>query len=364
MGELTTRHRIVLGDARALRDVADASVHLVVTSPPYPMIGMWDGVFSELSPAAAAALAAGDGRAAFDHMHAELDRVWTECRRVLVPGGFACVNVGDATRTLAGEFRLFPNHARVVQGMERAGMTTLPDVLWRKPTNAPNKFMGSGMLPAGAYVTYEHEYVLIFRNGGKRPFDSEAAAAARRRSAYFWEERNVWFSDVWSDLPGARQETPDPAARDRSAAFPFEIPFRLVQMFSIAGDVVLDPFAGVGTTLAAALGSGRSSAGVERDASLLPAIEATLLGAAGLANRRTRDRLAAHRAFVEARRLAGRPPGHVNRAYGFPVVTQQETDLELTSVTAVRRERPGVVVATHAAARDLGEPVQGALFGS
>jgi len=290
-------------------------------------------------------------------MHAELDLAWAGCARALVPGGIACVNVGDATRTAGDDFRLFPNHARIIQGMARAGFTVLPDILWRKPTNAPNKFMGSGMLPAGAYVTYEHEYVLVFRKGSKRAFATADEKAARRRSAYFWEERNVWFSDVWTDLTGARQELADPETRERSAAFPYELPWRLVQMFSVAGDVVLDPFAGAGTTLAAALGSGRASIGVERDAGLVPVAEAALRRARDAGNARAAARLEAHRGFVAARAGAGRPLAHVNRAYGFPVVTSQEVDLELVETTAVDGASDGLV-ARHQALRTVSSQAQ------
>ncbi len=83
--------------------------------------------------------------------------------------------------------------------------------------------MGSGMLPAGAYVTLEHEYVLIFRKGGKRTFPSQNQAERRRRSAFFWEERNRWFSDVW-DFKGERQRLNGSDIDRRSAAFPFELP--------------------------------------------------------------------------------------------------------------------------------------------
>lgn len=357
MSGFSTSHRLIAGDARAMREVADASVHLVVTSPPYPMIEMWDEVFGALDSEVAAALAAGAWDAAFERMHATLDRAWAECFRVLAAGGLACVNVGDATRSVGGDFRLFPNHARIIQGMGRAGFTALPDILWRKPTNAPNKFMGSGMLPAGAYVTYEHEYVLIFRKGSRRAFATADEKAARRRSAYFWEERNVWFSDVWTDLTGARQELADAETRARSAAFPFELPWRLVQMFSVFGDTVLDPFAGAGTTLAAALASGRHSVGIERDAALVPIAEAALRVAPAAGNARAAARLEAHREFVGARAAAGRPPGHVNLAYGFPVVTSQEVELELVETTGVEKAAVGMV-GRHQAFRTAGSQAQ------
>lgn len=333
----TTRHQFIQRDAADMTGVADGSVDLVVTSPPYPMIEMWDETFTEMDGRIGEALADGDGDRAFESMHARLDEVWGECLRVLRPGGIACINVGDATRTIGGEFRLYSNHARILQQAARLGFSILPDVLWRKQTNAPNKFLGSGMLPAGAYVTYEHEYVLIVRKGTNRKFVSEAEKARRRRSAFFWEERNVWFSDVWTDLKGTTQLVVDPDARSRSAAFPFELAYRLIQMHSLIGDTVLDPFLGTGTTMAAALASGRHGLGFERDPTLAKTIGEVVAAAAAAGRTRARRRLAAHAAFVEDRLAAGKKIGHTHAAYGFPVITRQETELELVAPRTVTR---------------------------
>ena len=117
--------------------IPDVTVHLIVTSPPYPMIAMWDPVFAGWSPEIADFLANRRGPDAFAAIHDQLERVWRECFRVLVPGGIACINIGDATRTIGAEFALYPNHARIVLGMAAAGFTVLPDILWRKPSNSP-----------------------------------------------------------------------------------------------------------------------------------------------------------------------------------------------------------------------------------
>lgn len=324
---LETRHVFHAADARDLSVVADGAVQLVLTSPPYPMVAMWDGVFSDLSPAAAAALAAGDGPGAFEAMHAELDRVWAECSRVLSPGGLLCVNIGDATRTVGKAFQLYSNHARVVAAAQALGLSPLPDILWRKPTNAPNKFMGSGMLPGGAYVTYEHEYVLIFRKGNRRVFRG-AAKERRSRSAYFWEERNVWFSDLWTDLRGTRQRLAA-AARKRSAAFPLELALRLVQMYSCQGDTVLDPFSGTGTTAQAALMTARNSVSIDILEELRGSWSAGLEDGVDQAQRQARGRLDRHRHFVDRRIASGRVIKHSSLVYGLPVMTRQEVKLEL-----------------------------------
>lgn len=336
-----TQIEIRTGTAGSMDFLGGESVDLVVTSPPYPMIEMWDSVFAAQDPGIAEVLTGGKGACAFECMHVLLDQVWTELFRVLRPGGLACINIGDATRTLQGEFQLWPNHARVLTALTRLGFSMLPDILWRKPTNAPNKFMGSGMLPAGAYVTYEHEYLLIARKGSRRVFDSAAEKERRRESAYFWEERNLWFSDLWSDLKGVSQELEADEARQRSAAFPFELAHRLICMYSLRGDLVLDPFLGIGTTLLAAAAAGRNAVGVELDPACCQVARRGLATAVDLANTVNRARLQRHLEFVEGRVQAGKAFKHANRPYGFAVITAQETALWLDELLSIEQLSDG-----------------------
>jgi DNA modification methylase len=344
-----TAHAVVVGDSVDLSFVADGSIALVVTSPPYPMIAMWDGHFRARDPAIGRALDAVDAAGAFELMHRDLDRVWAEVHRVLCPGGIACLDIGDAVRTLGGRFQLHPNHARVLDACRRLGFEALPAVLWRKTTNAPNKFMGSGMLPAGAYVTLEHEYLLTLRKGGRRAFPDPGDRARRRASAYFWEERNTWFSDVW-DTRGARQALGEAVTRKRSAAFPFEIAWRLVLMHSVRGDTVLDPFLGTGTTTLAAIAAGRNSIGVEIDPPLAAVARDAAAAAKDAANEVVLARLEAHREFAGKRAQEGRPLGHLNRPHGFPVMTAQEEDLVLELVDGVAALPDGRIGVSYRAA--------------
>ncbi|MGM0398716.1 MAG: DNA-methyltransferase [Halobacteriota archaeon] len=322
---METNHHVVAGDARDL-PLADESVALVVTSPPYPMIEMWDETFSALDPAIGDALAAGDGALAYDLMHEVLQAGWREVARVLSPGGIAAINVGDATRTVNGDFQLYPNHATVLASLQEAGLTPLPDVLWRKPANSAAKFMGSGTIPPNAYVTLEHEYILLARKGGLRRPDSDR----RGRSSYFWEERNRWFSDVW-EVRGERQAL-DAGPRDRTGAFPFEIPYRLINMYSVQGDSVLDPFWGTGTTTLAAMASARASVGVEVDADLVEGFDPDSADVCQLASERSRERLDAHRRFVADREET---PGYEATNYDTRVVTKQERDIHLPTIESI-----------------------------
>ena len=336
---METNIRILQGTATHLEQLDDRTVDLMVTSPPYPMIEMWDEIFSAQDDRISACLSEARGRDAFELMHGLLDKAWAEVFRILKPGGIACVNIGDATRTLAGDFQLYPNHARILNSFIALGCAALPDILWRKPTNAPNKFMGSGMLPVGAYVTYEHEYILVLRKGGRREFKSAPEKERRRKSAFFWEERNVWFSDIWSDIGGVGQELGDGTARRRSAAFPFALAYRLISMFSVRGDLVFDPFSGTGTTLAAALATGRNAIGVEFDETLLPVVRSSLLAMPSFANAYIRERLSRHLEFAASRTLEEGALKYKNTYYGFPVMTAQEQDLLIPDIADLNEDK-------------------------
>ncbi len=343
---MQTDHTVYFQSSRDMSIIRDGEIDLIVTSPPYPMIEMWDKPFAQTDRGISSALESGDGRTAFELMHRQLDPVWTESLRVLRPGGYLCINVGDATRKVADNFRLYSNHSRIISRCESIGFQSLPIILWRKPTNGPNKFMGSGMLPSGAYPTLEHEYVLILRKGGKRSF-STSDAKRRRRSAFFWEERNTWFSDVW-DFKGARQVLPSREKRSRSAAFPLELAHRLICMYSMQGDRVLDPFLGTGTTAAASLLNGRNSVGFEVLDGFAPIIDRTITESAAIAGTFVHERLAAHRAFItDYRTRRGKAPGYENRIYGFPVVTRQEVDLQFPVVESLKESGESRFSAEH-----------------
>lgn len=330
-----TTHLLRFSSAARMTEVPSGGVELVVTSPPYPMVEMWDPLFTSLDPGVGHAMDAGEGNAAFARMHRGLDPVWREVARVLRPGGIACINVGDAVRKVGENFQLYPNHAWVTRSLEDLGLHLLPLILWRKTTNKPNKYLGSGMLPGGAYVTLEHEYVIVARKGGKRNF-SGAEEAARRQSAYFWEERNAWFSDVWTGLTGARQGLEEGTGRTRSGAYPLELAYRLVNMYSILGDTVLDPFLGTGTTTLAAIAACRNSLGYEIDPGLEPVVSVRLSREMGVARALVEGRVRDHLGFVSARSAGGKGFAYRSRIYGFPVVTRQERDLRLYAPQELR----------------------------
>lgn len=310
--ETQTEHYIIYGNSQKISELADSSVDLVVTSPPYPMIEMWDQLFSEMDPRIRLYLDKGDGNSAFEAMNAQLALTWKEVKRVVKNGGFACINIGDATRKLGNTFRLYPSQSKITQFFFDNNFEVLPFVIWNKQTNSPNKFLGSGMLPAGAYVTLEHEYILVFRKKGKRVFQTDFEKQKRRESAYFWEERNIWFSEIWSDLKGVRQKMREGETRKRSGAFPFELAYRIINMYSVKGDLVLDPFLGTGTSILASIASERNSVGVEIDSNFKGIISERIMKAKTELNDYIQARIERHWDYIEEEIKEGKEMKYYN----------------------------------------------------
>lgn len=319
-----TKHSIIFGNSNDMKEVEDESIDLIVTSPPYPMYDMWDSMFTNMNTEIGDCLKTNPMRA-FKLQHRELDKVWDECIRVLKDGGFMCVNIADAPRSF-GDFQMFDNHSRIVTYLTNKGLKKLPPIVWKKVCNAPNKFMGSGCLPCGAYVTSEHEHILIFRKGTKRTY-TEEEKKLRRESAFFYEERNTWFSDTWN-VVGTSQKID--ASRDRSAAYPLEIPYRLIQMYSMKGDKVCDPFNGLGTTTKAAMLLGRNSIGYELDKLLKPLISVNLESVPTL-NHLVHGRLLRHIDFIKSRECK-----YHNSNLNCNVVTNYETDIRLDVIKDIQ----------------------------
>ncbi len=317
---MNSLHRIYNKSSIDMQDVGDETVDLVVTSPPYPMVEMWDDCFKAQNIFVEQAFENKLYFQAWLEMHYVLEEVWKEVVRVVKPGGFVCINIGDATRTFDGNFQLFSSHSRIIQYFIQNGFVCLPDILWRKRTNAPNKFMGSGMYPAGAYVTFEHENILIFRKGGKRTFTDEEKKI-RQESAYFYNERNIWFSDVW-DILGTSQKGIK-GSRERSGAYPFEIPYRLINMYSIKGDTVLDPFGGLGTTLMASILSERNSISFEIDKSLCEYMVQRVTDEKDWC-KKISDRLDAQGLHIKSEKEKGKDKFYFNESLNREVKTKQE----------------------------------------
>ena len=248
-----TRHRLHLGDARDLSWLPNESVHLVVTSPPYWTLKEYRATEGQLGHIQD-----------YDRFLGELDKVWSECSRVLVPGGRICCVVGDVCipRKQAGRHYVMPLHADIQVRARALDLDCLTPILWHKIANGTMEAKGNGAgfygkpFQPGAIVKNDIEYILFLRKG--RQYRS-VAPIQKALSMLTKEEMQSWFVSFWADIRGSSTRSGHPAP------FPIEIAERLIRMFSFAGDVVLDPFVGTGSTLAAAVKAGRNSIGVELD---------------------------------------------------------------------------------------------------
>lgn len=322
------KHLFYTKNSNNLDCIPDKSVQLIVTSPPYPMIEMWDNIFG-LQDREITSDIQNNPKVAFRKMHYILNKTWIECDRVLADNCFICINIGDALRTINNKFELYSNHVEIINFFFNRGYSVLPDIIWHKTTNSPNKFMGSGMYPAGAYITHEHEYILIFRKGGKRIFNNEEKEI-RKESAYFWEERNMWFSDLWN-IRGISQVISNTKTRKRNGSFPFEIPYRLINMYSIKGDTVLDPFGGLGTTSLACIASERNSISVDIDNEITNMAINNLSSSRDYVNHIIDDRINRHINFINSFTNEEKPK-YFNFYHSCYVKTKQEEKIKLNMI--------------------------------
>ncbi len=329
-----TSHEIYIASSIDMKDIPNKSVNLIITSPPYPMIKMWDEIFKKIDDKIAHALDQNNGNIAFNLMHDYLNSIWEETDRVLNDGGIICINIGDSVRKIGNNFQLYSNHAMIIHKFIKMGYQILPEIIWRKQSNKPTKFMGSGMLPVSAYVTLEHEYILIFRKG-RRKF-SENEKLIRKKSCFFWEERNQWFSDVWTDLKGISQNLNDKNLRSRSASYPFELPYRIINMYSIYGDTVLDPFLGTGTTSIAAMISGRNSIGYEIDSNFKQLIETNISNIVELSKEVINKRIDQHNKFIE-KYINNRDIKYNAINYDFKVISSREINIKFFKIKTIEK---------------------------
>ena len=247
-----TNHTILHGDARYATAIEDNSVHLVVTSPPYWILKEYPNVAGQLG-----------NLDDYDLFLAELDQVWQECFRVLVPGGRLICVVGDvclSRRKNHGRHTVVPLHAAIQERCRSIGFDNLAPIIWHKIANASYEAgNGSGFLgkpyEPNAVIKNDIEFILMERKpGGYR----SPSVAARILSLISSDNHSKWFQQIWMGVTGA-------STRDHPAPYPLELAERLIRMFSFVGDTVLDPFLGTGTTSVAAAKWGRNSIGFEID---------------------------------------------------------------------------------------------------
>jgi len=245
-----TTHRIVLGDARAMTSVPDESVQCIVTSPPYFNLVRYDDHAAQLGHLDE-----------YGRFLAELDKVWAECFRVLIPGGRLCIVVGDVCRSRRkfGKHEVIPLHADIQVQCRRLGFDGLATIFWHKIANAATEVGGAGAVLGKPYepnnvVKNDVEFILRFKKDGpyRKPSPMQRAGSLLPPAEY-----DAAMRQVWTDIPGASRTKGHPAP------FPVRLASRLIRMHSYVEDVVLDPFMGTATTISAAMETKRSSIGIE-----------------------------------------------------------------------------------------------------
>jgi len=251
--QLPTKHELVLGDARVSSLLAENSVHLVVTSPPYWTLKRYNEHPNQLGHVTD-----------YDEFISDLDRIWEQCFRALVPGGRVVINVGDvclSRRKNNGRHTVVPLHATIQEHCKSIGFDNLAPIIWHKISNANYEVQGGGAGFLGkpyepnAVIKNDIEFVLMQRKPGgyRSPSKQERLLSIISAADY-----SVWFQQIWSDLTGA-------STLKHPAPYPLTFAERIVRMFSFVGDTVFDPFMGSATTNLAAARWGRNSIGVEVD---------------------------------------------------------------------------------------------------
>jgi len=245
-----TEQRLINGDARELSFLDDESIHLIVTSPPYWNLKRYNENPHQLGHV-------ND----YESFLGELEKVWREVFRVLVPGGRLVCVVGDVcvSRRKFGRHLVFPLHSDICVLCRKIGFDNLNPIIWHKIANASfevengSKFLGKPYEP-NAIIKNDMEFILMQRKPGgyRKPTEMQ-----RKLSKIDKKDFNAWFQQIWN-ITGA-------STRNHPAPFPIKLASRLVRMFSFQGDTVLDPFCGTGTTMVASLRYGRNSIGIDID---------------------------------------------------------------------------------------------------
>ncbi len=243
------------GDSRRLDFVPDGSVHLCVTSPPYwnrVDYGQDEGQLGSIDD--------------YERFRAELERVWREVARVLVPGGVVAVNMPNLYPRVkptwgtpeTDQRQMIPAPMHVAEWFLGTGFTLQEWIIWAKfgslrrdASGMKRRVFGSYPLPGFIYSADSYEPIVTLRAPGKREFDRDA----RQSSRLTVEDLRQINNSIWT----VRGEDD----RNHPAIFPEEIPARLIKMYTCQGETVLDPFLGSGTSVIAATKLGRRGLGVE-----------------------------------------------------------------------------------------------------
>lgn len=220
---------IILGSAENMESIPDSSLHLMITSPPYNVSKEYD---EDLS---------------LNEYLSLIKNVFIETYRVLVNGGRACINIANL-----GRKPYIPLSDYISKMMVDIGFNMRGEVIWNKATSAsPSTAWGSWRSASNPTLRDVHEYILIFSKGDYK------RCAKGKENTIQREEFMEWTRSIWTMKAESAKRVGHPAP------FPVELPYRLIQLYSFAQDIILDPFMGSGSTALAALKAGRHFVGFE-----------------------------------------------------------------------------------------------------
>ncbi len=251
-----TRHKIIIGDSRIMKESEDESIHLIITSPPYWQLKDY-GIAEQIG-----------FNDSYESYINNLNLVWKECYRVLHKGCRLCINIGDqfARAVYYGRYKVIPIRTEIIKFCETIGFDYMGAIIWQKVTTSNTTggatIMGSFPYPRNGILKLDYEFILIFKKDGTPP---KPAKENKELSRLTKDEWNSYFQGHWN-FAGAKQDA-------HIAMFPEELPKRLIKMFSFVGDTVLDPFLGSGTTSLAAKNLNRNSAGYEINPNFIDTIK-------------------------------------------------------------------------------------------
>jgi site-specific DNA-methyltransferase (adenine-specific) len=222
-------NKFILGSAENMKELPDNSVHLMITSPPYNVSKEYD---EDLSLKEYLQL---------------LENSFKETYRVLVNGGRACINVANL-----GRKPYIPLSDYISKMMIDIGFNMRGEIIWNKAASAsPSTAWGSWQSAANPILRDIHEYILVFSKGDYKREKKE------KENTISKDQFMEWTKSIWTMNAESARRIGHPAP------FPEELPYRLIQLYSFKGDIILDPFMGSGTTAVSALKTDRKFVGYD-----------------------------------------------------------------------------------------------------
>jgi len=251
---MVTTHKLIIGNCMDMSEIPEGGVHLIVTSPPYFNAPFdYKNLFKN-----------------YEQYLGVLKKMAKESFRVLAEGRIFFLNIDDML--VNGD--KFPIVADAIKIFQEAGFRYRDRLIWKKPEGYLRISRRSGVILQNPYPMYFYpdnllESIIIFQKG-KFNYKSISKEIREKSKVDIKEiQGKKWYMTLWE----MNNVMPNQVLEKDIAAFPKELPYRAIKLFSYVGEVVLDPFAGSGTTMKIARQLRRNSIGIEIKKSLIPIIK-------------------------------------------------------------------------------------------